>query len=701
MIRKESASGGFALAVATDEPVVRIRPEGRLDTVNSAFFASVLHQWLDREEFLIIDFSGCSYLSSSGIRALILANRQLTGKGGALLVASLTSEVQQVLGMTGLDAVLPIFGSPSLARDEAARRRELSRRDTTLELEGFSLSFRILTSAGSQALLWQEGCLAGYDELGFAVGSGSPAESPEEEVGLEGLFVTLGNCSGLIPLNRSEPSDFRVVQDPSAAGIYLRWAGSFGTQPAAFAEAGGDQTIPAGRWLDLLGLIPEKTGTPPLRAVLTTGLVNGQPCLLFGWYEGGGASGLEPGTLPDSLVPFGSETPGGARFTGIRFTLGAGEQLTHGEPPAAFLGRLLTIVNIERVELPDLTDPLSGPAAWLFQAGSWTKAGTQQIGVGVDGEVELKPYQAWLTRRLFTDSARVLLKPLRGGFSAQTFQVDSFDAAGRKLRPTVLKIGSREMITREADRCRQYAMPYILNNSAMVLGTAFYCGMGALRYNFVGIGGEDTRLKWLHYYYKRWPVVQLEPLFDKIFLQILKPWYGQAVGEAIYPYRDHDPTLTFFPALVETAQETLGIGPEQTHFRVDGLDREFLNPYRFLREEYPRRRERSYGYLTAICHGDLNMQNILLDEGMNVYLIDFSETRPRAAISDFARLEAIFLIEHAPLEEEGDLAAMVDLAARLFAADSLEHRPDTTWTGRAPEVVGRNIAMTLKMRSYA
>jgi len=37
----------------------------------------------------------------------------------------------------------------------------------------------------------------------------------------------------------------------------------------------------------------------------------------------------------------------------------------------------------------------------------------------------------------------------------------------------------------------------------------------------------------------------------------------------------------------------------------------------------------------------------LLDGEMNVYLIDFSETRPRSVVSDFARLEAIFMIEHA------------------------------------------------------
>ncbi len=59
---------------------------------------------------------------------------------------------------------------------------------------------------------------------------------------------------------------------------------------------------------------------------------------------------------------------------------------------------------------------------------------------------------------------------LHGGYSAETFQVDSYDREGRKMRPTVLKIAGRDIISREAERCTNYALPYIMNNSAMVFG---------------------------------------------------------------------------------------------------------------------------------------------------------------------------------------------------------------------------------------
>jgi hypothetical protein len=294
-----------------------------------------------------------------------------------------------------------------------------------------------------------------------------------------------------------------------------------------------------------------------------------------------------------------------------------------------------------------------------------------------------------------------VIHPLHGGYAAQTFAVDSFDREGRKMRPTVLKIADRDMIIRESDRCRQYALPYIMNNSAMILGTEFFGNAAALCYNFVGIGGEQTRLEWLTRYFETWPVEKLGPLFDKIFLQILKPWYGQPVRETIHPFRDHNPTRTFFPRICETAAELFSISSDDPAVTVAETGQEITNPYWFLKNIYEERKEYALEYHTAVCHGDLNMQNILLDQDMNVYLIDFSETRPRSVVSDFARLEAIFMIEYAAVETTADLKAMIEFFTRFYAAETLDRFPENTYGGRDIEAMQRNVAMTLKMREYA
>jgi hypothetical protein len=264
-----------------------------------------------------------------------------------------------------------------------------------------------------------------------------------------------------------------------------------------------------------------------------------------------------------------------------------------------------------------------------------------------------------------------------------------------------MKIARRAVINRESERCREFALPYIMNNSAQVLGTEFTGNLGALRYNFVGIGGENSQLKWLAHFYQNWPASRLEPLFDKIFQQILKPWYGQPLDETIYPYRDHDPTATFFPGLCESAEAHFGISADDRELEINQEGLKAVNPYWFLKYEYPARRNMAIPYRTAICHGDLNMQNILLDEDMNVYLIDFSETRSRSLISDFARLEAIFMIEHAVMDQPGDIEEYVKFLTEFYSVVDFSASPANNYQGILKEQVDKNVAMTLKMREYA
>jgi len=107
-------------------------------------------------------------------------------------------------------------------------------------------------------------------------------------------------------------------------------------------------------------------------------------------------------------------------------------------------------------------------------------------------------------------------------------------------------------------------------------------------------------------------------------------------------------------------------------------------------------------YFTAVCHGDLNMQNILLDNEMNVYLIDFSETRPRSVISDFARMEAIFMTESYPIENQEDFLQVLDLVSGFYERPcTLDKKFRTTFSGRLPGLMQRNMALTMKMREYA
>jgi len=675
--------------------------EGRFDTLNSNLFNEKIQGLLEEEDYLILDFTKCSYLASTGIRSLISAAKTLNKKGGALILAGLSPEVFQVLEMAGLHTVFHLFNDINAGREEICRLKKKASSVTEMSAGDNLYQVEIIYTPCQPTLIWKHKDLAGCNELPVSLGMGSAAESLIEEVENKGLFLTIGNSSGFIPFDATQPPEFRVLKDSATGGIYLDWAVSFGHHPGKRISLLNPSEINVEQLLSDSLQIPLAKQHEKLLAVAIADFSDSSPSISLFFLSDQQNSTLLQSGIPEQLNGFIKVSKENRQYLGAGFLLNQLPDILPGESFHEFAHRILQIENIEEAVLPDLSAKLSRPVAWLFYGEDVTEAESRRIKVETATNFVFEPYKAFLTRRLYSDSARVVVKQLHGGYSAQTFQVDSYDHHGRKLRPTVLKIANRDIISREADRCQKFSLPYIMNNSAMVLGTAFYCDTGALRYNFVGIGGEQTQLKWLTHYFNTWSVGELEPLFDKIFQQILRPWYGQPVKENIFLYRDHDPTLTFFPRLCETAAELFSISTDDKYFHIEETNQDRINPYWFLKHEFKARREQLTAYYTSICHGDLNMQNILLDKEMNVYLIDFSETRPRSVVSDFARLEAIFMIEHSPDDKPEDLTEAIKFTSRFYDTVHLDSLPDPQWDGESSDIMKRNLALTLKMRKYA
>ncbi|MEI6277701.1 MAG: phosphotransferase, partial [Prolixibacteraceae bacterium] len=567
----------------------------------------------------------------------------------------------------------------------------------------FAFRFQPLENVQQSALFWEDQGVVGYNELDFAVGIGSPAESIEEEMLSRGTFISTGYCAGFIPFETKYQADFRIPKEPSNAGIFVRQALSFGQQPAGLLRINGSASILLGQLADSLSPIQQQltSGNHDILAMVVASFDSTNPsitvCLTLdqkmikhlNLRDPEEMQGISASGNPDKIL------------WGAKFILDEVSDLSEGTSLSSFLLKVLNLENLISVEPIAPDDLLVNPVTWIFVSSGLEDASHKRLVIQTADDLLFEPHKAFLARRLYTDSARIVIKQIHGGYSAQTFEVTSFNHEKRKLRPTVLKMANRNIIMRESERCQKYALPYILNNSAIVLGTKFYGDFGALRYNFVGIGGEHTQLKWLAHYFKIWPLPQLEPLFDKIFLQILNPWYGQPIHETIYPFADHDPTATFFPTLCQTAAELLSVSPDEPTFYVAETGQTLTNPYWYLKHEFPRQRQTGIDYYSAICHGDLNMQNILLDEDMNVYLIDFSETRPRSVVSDFARLEAIFMVEHAPLDNAEEMEEYLKFISAFYEKISLGQPLVNEYKGPHTEKINRLTVLTQKMRDYA
>ena len=81
--------------------------EGRLDTLTAPDFEAELKNSLDSVENLTLDFSKLEYISSAGLRALLLARKALYNKG-SMKIVNANELVKEVFEVTGFDNILEV-----------------------------------------------------------------------------------------------------------------------------------------------------------------------------------------------------------------------------------------------------------------------------------------------------------------------------------------------------------------------------------------------------------------------------------------------------------------------------------------------------------------------------------------------------------------------------------------------------------------
>ncbi len=84
-----------------------VRPKSRIDSGTAASFEAQCAALLDAgPNRAIIDLSEVDYVSSAGLRALLIAAKKAKSLGGALTLCGLRGSVKEVMAVSGFDAML-------------------------------------------------------------------------------------------------------------------------------------------------------------------------------------------------------------------------------------------------------------------------------------------------------------------------------------------------------------------------------------------------------------------------------------------------------------------------------------------------------------------------------------------------------------------------------------------------------------------
>ena len=112
---------GIEVAEERHGGVLVLSPVGRLDSGNvNAFESSVMKRISGGERRLIVDFARLDFISSSGLRVLLLAAKALRAGSGTLVACSMKPHIEEVFRVSGFDRFIPVKATRASALESCA-----------------------------------------------------------------------------------------------------------------------------------------------------------------------------------------------------------------------------------------------------------------------------------------------------------------------------------------------------------------------------------------------------------------------------------------------------------------------------------------------------------------------------------------------------------------------------------------------------
>ena len=88
-----------------------LQATGRLDSYSSRDFEQSVNQAIEtRDGGLVLDMEGLDYVSSAGLRVLLMAAKQMRGKARPLALCGMRSNVREVFDISGFSSLFEIYG---------------------------------------------------------------------------------------------------------------------------------------------------------------------------------------------------------------------------------------------------------------------------------------------------------------------------------------------------------------------------------------------------------------------------------------------------------------------------------------------------------------------------------------------------------------------------------------------------------------
>jgi anti-anti-sigma factor len=95
----------------TQEGHIIVELSGNLDSVTVSQAEEKIVPLICSKACMVMDLTKCNYISSAGLRLLLMVAKQLTSQGGWLTLAGLCEEIKDVMEMTGFSCFFKSYSN--------------------------------------------------------------------------------------------------------------------------------------------------------------------------------------------------------------------------------------------------------------------------------------------------------------------------------------------------------------------------------------------------------------------------------------------------------------------------------------------------------------------------------------------------------------------------------------------------------------
>jgi anti-anti-sigma factor len=93
-----------------------IKVNGRMDAVTAPEFENKMGLWIDEgEKCFVVDLGSLEYISSAGLRSILIIAKKLKSINGKILLAAMEESVNEVFEISGFNSIVPIHDTVQAA----------------------------------------------------------------------------------------------------------------------------------------------------------------------------------------------------------------------------------------------------------------------------------------------------------------------------------------------------------------------------------------------------------------------------------------------------------------------------------------------------------------------------------------------------------------------------------------------------------